>query len=317
MTLINVIHFFNFDTVDTINSHLILKHLIKTNCWKNLFLINKYWYQIFKFMFLQEDILKGLHLIPYQYWMDGDKAVKLQYMELIFRNPNLLYTSKAFIQCGINGNQQILEFLVNYVNPIIPVQTFDSAVKYKHHNMIYYLHETNQKCTSKSFEYACENGDLFLARWLYINRSEKGTQRSWELAAKNGHINILYFLYTETKIWLNDLPLSKACEFGKLTCAQFLNFIRDGNYNTALVNIAIKNKHHDIVYWLLLNRPEGLSEQGMIHAINNKDEHMLEIIFMFGYGHYIDMCIDYCQNDQYLYNYFIHKKNLLYNPFYS
>jgi len=308
--MLSLILKWNFSNENFIKYHPILKHLIKTNCWRNLISLNKFWHQMFSFILYDSKILSLLKLVPEKYWFNGDIAVKYQYYELIINKPNIIYTNKSFFECAKNGNIEILKFLVTFVNPLCPPETFDLAVKYKKYHIIQYLHFTNQKSTSKSIEYACENNDLLLLDFLCKNRPEKGKPDCWNVASKKGYLYVLHYLYCYTKIWCTDTAFLNACANGHLECVQFLNQIRDSNYLTKPVDLAVKNRHHQIIHWLLYNRPEGASYLAFKYAIDNRDIVTLDILFNFGYHQYYDQCLEYSKNDQELYNLILDRKYL-------
>jgi hypothetical protein len=309
--LLSLILKWDFSNEISIKYHPILKHLIKTNSWRYLMGIDKFWNQMLKFILLNGNILSFLKLVPEKYWIDGDKAIKNQYYELILNKSNLSFSNKSFFEATKNGDLNMLHYLISYVNPITPPDIFDLAVKQKKYDIIIYLHSSNQKATSKCFEYACENGDLLLLDFLNKNRPERGKPECWNMAAKKGHIYILYYLYNHTKIWCNDTAFINACSNGHLLCVQFLNQIRDSNYLTKPVDLAIKNKHYETVIWLLNNRPEGASYLAFKYALDNRDIMALDILFNFGYHQYCDQCLEYCKNDISLYNFIYERKYLL------
>jgi len=264
--MFDILSFWNIENEVDIKIHPILKHFIKSNIWNSLFEINKQFNLLFTF---NDELLKYLKLIKNKKWTNGDKAVKYEYLYLIKHN-DLIYTKKAFLECAKNGNIEIMKFLFEK-NIDYHIDTFDICVKYDNFNLVLYLHSKNVCYTNKSLEYACENQNDEITKWLVYNKKPVWSFHVFEILAENGNLNLLKFLFENTNIWFNEYTMIIACQKKNMNIIEFLNNkTLDINYDNKLIDIAIYNNDEILLNFLLKNRKEKINENNFLKISNNK-----------------------------------------------
>jgi len=98
-------------------------------------------------------------------------------------------------------------------------------------------------------DFAAEDGELDIVKWLYINEPHTCTHRAIDLAAATGRLDVIKWLHSKQKpCTTNAVDWASAC--GHIDVVKFLHENRSEGGTTNAMDMAAQNGHIDIVIYL-------------------------------------------------------------------
>ena len=181
-------------------------------------------------------------------------------LKVPFINP-----TDAMNNAVILGNLEIVKWLHENKEGCT-TYAMNLAAEHGHLGIVKWLHESGSMCTTYAMNWAAHNGHLEVVKWLHLNRNEGCTTNAMDWAAENGHLEIIKWLHKSGGM-CTTLAMDLAAANGHLEIVKWLHQNRNEGCTTDAMNIAIVHGHLETVKFLYqsfescrqfsLNRNEG------------------------------------------------------------
>ncbi|CAM9405904.1 unnamed protein product [Ectocarpus sp. 6 AP-2014] len=155
------------------------------------------------------------------------------------------------------------------------VDAMDRAARGGHLDVLKFLCQQGQKCTTEAIDGAAKEGHLEVVVWLHRNTSAGATKAAMDYAAANGYLPVVQWLHGNRREGCTVSAMNWAAENGHLSVAQFLHHNRQvhlrlalGGCTTAAFDRAAMNNHVHVIMWLTENRSEGGTESALQWAVS-------------------------------------------------
>ncbi len=151
-------------------------------------------------------------------------------------------------------------------------KTFEYAVENGNFDILKWMLENNFPKNESTFEYAVENGNLDILKWMLDNNFPKD-ERTFEYAAQNGNFDILKWMF-ENNFPKDEWTFTFAAKNGNLDILKWMfenNFSKD----EWIFTFAAKNGNLDILKWMFNNNfPKNKST--FAYAVENSNLNILK-----------------------------------------
>jgi len=158
---------------------------------------------------------------------------------------------------------------------------FTSAVCAGDLPAVKYLHRIGIRPERKVFNYACSNGHLEVARYLYEKmgarsepQNESGETMAW--ACFDGFLHIVRFLH-DIKLPYDSDAMMEAARHGHMPIVQFLHSV-NAPITAAAMNMACGNGQLEVVKYLHTHRLAPYSLQAITFALSNGHDAVVKYI---------------------------------------
>ncbi|CAN0095141.1 unnamed protein product [Scytosiphon promiscuus] len=158
------------------------------------------------------------------------------------------------------------------------VDAMDRAARKGLIDVLKYLHQRGQECTTEALDGAAKEGHLQVVIWLHRNTSAGATKAAMDSAASNGHLAVVEWLHHNRHEGCTVSAMNWAAEEGHLSVVKWLHRNRQEGCTTAAFDRAAMNNHMDVVMWLTRNRGEGGTESALQWAVSRGHTNMVALL---------------------------------------
>eukprot|EP00752_Nemacystus_decipiens_P007448 g6657.t1 len=148
------------------------------------------------------------------------------------------------------------------------VDAMDRAAKRGHVDVLEFLWQQGQECTTEAIDGAAKEGHLEAVIWLSRNTNTGATKAAMDSAAANGHLSVVEWLHHNRCEGCTVSAMNWAAENGHLSVVKWLHHNRQEGCTTAAFDRSAMNNHVDVVLWLTRYRTEGGTESALQWAVS-------------------------------------------------
>jgi hypothetical protein len=125
-----------------------------------------------------------------------------------------------FLQNHSRLKQHYLTIFKQLMNPDNNIM--DMASEYGYIDVVTWLHNRNEGCTTDAMDYSSRNGKLEIVKFLHYNRNEGCTTKAMNWASAYGKLYIVKFLHKNRDEGCTATAMDHASKNGRRTIVTFL-----------------------------------------------------------------------------------------------
>ncbi|EFA82663.1 hypothetical protein PPL_04357 [Heterostelium album PN500] len=188
-----------------------------------------------------------------------EKAAAKGYLEMVrYLNENrrfTIYSIRAMVEAAANNHIDVVKYLHQHGKESCSVEVMNIAAANGHLEVVKFLEENrNEGCDQRAMNDAATNGHFDVVVYLFTHRQRECNLMSALLSASiNGHMDIIRFLFPK----VSSVGEADMLDLVKLGCLNSIRLVHemcgDQLFKGILVNLAIKQKHLDILDFIYNN----------------------------------------------------------------